>query len=71
LKNDHFWRFVPNKGLSSDDIDKISSGITPSIGKLRKIIYCAKLEQSLYDLLLEKDKRETLANVLITEYISI
>ena len=51
LKNDHFWRFVPNKGFSSDDIDKISSGITPSIGKLRKIIHCAKLEQSLYDLL--------------------
>ena len=71
LKNDHFWRFVPNKGFCSDDIDKISSGITPSIGKLRKIIHCAKLEQSLYDLLLEKDKRETLANVLITEYISI
>ena len=27
--------------------------------------------KSRYDLLLEKDKRETLANVLITEYISI
>ena len=63
---------ILNKDCNNDEIEYMDKVIRIcNILYNRTYIEILPVEDGVYDLLLEKDKRETLANVLITEYISI
>lgn len=71
LKNDHFWRFVPEEGYTSTDVNTLYKGQTPPIGKVREYTKYVTLEESLFNLLQNKNNREILSEVLIKNYINL
>lgn len=68
LKNEPFWHFKPI--VSLDEINSLTKpGETASVLKMRTAIDYTYLDDTLFSLILDKDSRVLLTEVLINNYI--
>lgn len=68
LKNEPFWHFKPI--VSLDEINSLTKpGETASVLKMRTAIDYTYLDETLFSLILDKDSRVLLTEVLINNYI--
>ncbi|MCP5538370.1 MAG: HNH endonuclease, partial [Akkermansiaceae bacterium] len=65
LRSEEFWVHVPTQG-NETAVEALSS--PPSIGKLPQLIAGAQLDPDLWNLMLDKDTRTRLHDVLISRY---
>lgn len=69
LKSEQFWHFYP-KTSESKLIEFLSYGGTPSIGKLKKHVEYAYIDDELFQLMADKINRKVLEDILIKNYIN-
>lgn len=67
LQSDKFWHLLPREGYE----ERLKyGGKIHSILKLRETVYGAKLDDDLFELLQQKESRDTLRTVLINSYFA-
>lgn len=62
LKTSSLWKLVPVRGMESE-LEETSTVGGP--GKLRELVDHVEIEKSLYDLIIEEEKREIIENTII------
>lgn len=69
MKTEPFWHFV---STGNDEILNalLSFAGHPSVGQMRPVIKCAKLDDTLFEYLQTKENRDFLANILVKTYLS-
>ena len=68
LNNEPFWHFMPRK-FSSEIDSLVKPGQTATANQMRSVISYAYLDVELFELLKQKEVRETLCDLLIANYI--
>ena len=68
LKGEVFWHFCPK--INKDSLDEfLNFGGTPSIGKLKKYVEYAYIDEELFIMIADVNNRKLLEDTLIKNYI--